>query len=223
VAADSALALLDIRPIDTGGAHPIRISPDRAVARRAFPVSAPAVHRAQIAMAVILAGISSAHHEMSHPGSVAAPASNRTDLWKARCLIQMLNASLARSERTHALICRRLFASTTAICMLIAKSGKYYGAARPIGRKGRQHFNLRMILSERFRLWACAKERQWRSSTTNPRKSTPARDRQDLSLLSLSELSERIGILRDEIARLEAELRAKDTTKSAAEALFRRG
>jgi uncharacterized small protein (DUF1192 family) len=45
---------------------------------------------------------------------------------------------------------------------------------------------------------------------------------QDLSLLSVAELSERIGLLRAEIARLEAELRAKDTTKSAAEALFRR-
>ncbi|TIL42886.1 MAG: DUF1192 domain-containing protein, partial [Mesorhizobium sp.] len=45
----------------------------------------------------------------------------------------------------------------------------------------------------------------------------------DLSLLSVDELSERIGILRDEIARLEAELETKSTTKSAAEALFRRG
>ena len=53
-------------------------------------------------------------------------------------------------------------------------------------------------------------------------KPTPHEIGQDLSLLSLSELSERIGILRDEIARLEAEFRAKDTTKSAAEALFRR-
>ncbi|TGV91553.1 DUF1192 domain-containing protein, partial [Mesorhizobium sp. M2D.F.Ca.ET.145.01.1.1] len=46
---------------------------------------------------------------------------------------------------------------------------------------------------------------------------------QDLSLLSVGELSERIGILRDEIARLETELKTKDNTKSAAEALFRRG
>jgi uncharacterized small protein (DUF1192 family) len=46
---------------------------------------------------------------------------------------------------------------------------------------------------------------------------------QDLSLLSQSELTERIGLLREEIARLEAELQAKGTTKSAAEALFRRG
>jgi uncharacterized small protein (DUF1192 family) len=46
---------------------------------------------------------------------------------------------------------------------------------------------------------------------------------QDLSLLSQGELTERIGLLREEIARLEAELQAKGTTKSAAEALFRRG
>ncbi len=46
---------------------------------------------------------------------------------------------------------------------------------------------------------------------------------QDLSLLSVGELSERIGLLRDEIARLEAELAAKGSTKTAAEALFRRG
>jgi uncharacterized small protein (DUF1192 family) len=46
---------------------------------------------------------------------------------------------------------------------------------------------------------------------------------QDLSLLSAGELSERIALLREEIARLEAELAAKSSTKSAAEALFRRG
>lgn len=45
---------------------------------------------------------------------------------------------------------------------------------------------------------------------------------QDLSLLSVADLTERIALLHDEIARLEAELRAKGTTKSAAEALFRR-
>ncbi len=46
---------------------------------------------------------------------------------------------------------------------------------------------------------------------------------QDLSLLSVGELSERIGQLRHEILRLEAELAAKGATKTAAEALFRRG
>ncbi|ODT30068.1 MAG: hypothetical protein ABS35_07320 [Kaistia sp. SCN 65-12] len=46
---------------------------------------------------------------------------------------------------------------------------------------------------------------------------------QDLSLLSQSELSERIELLRTEIGRLEAELHARGATRSAAEALFRRG
>jgi uncharacterized small protein (DUF1192 family) len=45
---------------------------------------------------------------------------------------------------------------------------------------------------------------------------------QDLSLLSVGELNERIVLLKAEIERLEAELQAKGTTKSAAEALFRR-
>lgn len=45
---------------------------------------------------------------------------------------------------------------------------------------------------------------------------------QDLSTLSVAELKDRIGLLKDEIARLEGELRSKDTTRSAAEALFRR-
>jgi uncharacterized small protein (DUF1192 family) len=45
---------------------------------------------------------------------------------------------------------------------------------------------------------------------------------QDLSLLSVGELSDRIAQLKVEIARLEAELSAKGATKSAAEALFRR-
>jgi uncharacterized small protein (DUF1192 family) len=46
---------------------------------------------------------------------------------------------------------------------------------------------------------------------------------QDLSLLSVGELGERIDLLRSEIRRLEAELASKGATKSAAEALFRRG
>lgn len=46
---------------------------------------------------------------------------------------------------------------------------------------------------------------------------------QDLSLLSAGDLMERIELLRAEIARLEADLEARGATKSAAEALFRRG
>ncbi len=45
---------------------------------------------------------------------------------------------------------------------------------------------------------------------------------QDLSLLSVTELNERIGRLRAEIGRLEAELSVKGATKAAAEAFFRR-
>ena len=45
---------------------------------------------------------------------------------------------------------------------------------------------------------------------------------QDLSLLSVDELSERISQLRQEIGRLESELASKGATKLAAEALFRR-
>ncbi|MEO5757767.1 MAG: DUF1192 domain-containing protein [Mesorhizobium sp.] len=55
------------------------------------------------------------------------------------------------------------------------------------------------------------------------KKARPHEVGQDLSLLSVGDLTERIGLLRDEIARLEAELKARDSTKSAAEALFRRG
>ena len=46
---------------------------------------------------------------------------------------------------------------------------------------------------------------------------------QDLSLLSVDELQERIGQLTAEIGRLESELQAKGSTRQAAEALFRRG
>ena len=56
-----------------------------------------------------------------------------------------------------------------------------------------------------------------------PQKARPHEIGQDLSLLSAGELTERIALLRAEIARLEADLEAKGATKSAAEALFRRG
>jgi len=54
------------------------------------------------------------------------------------------------------------------------------------------------------------------------KKAKPHEIGQDLSLLSVAELAERIALLREEIARLEGELAAKGATKSAAEALFRR-
>lgn len=43
----------------------------------------------------------------------------------------------------------------------------------------------------------------------------------DLSLLSVDELQERIELLREEILRLEAEMTAKQSSKTAAESLFR--
>lgn len=54
------------------------------------------------------------------------------------------------------------------------------------------------------------------------RKSRPHEVGQDLSLLSVAELEERIVLLRAEIVRIETELAAKGSTKQAAEALFRR-
>lgn len=45
---------------------------------------------------------------------------------------------------------------------------------------------------------------------------------QDLSLLSVGDLTERIEQLKAEIARLEAELADKGASRSAADALFRR-
>ena len=45
---------------------------------------------------------------------------------------------------------------------------------------------------------------------------------QDLTLLSVGELTERIGLLRDEIARLEAELIKKRASQQAADAFFKK-
>ena len=44
----------------------------------------------------------------------------------------------------------------------------------------------------------------------------------DLSLLSVHELRERVDALRAEIERLEATMKAKQATKSAADTFFRR-
>jgi uncharacterized small protein (DUF1192 family) len=44
---------------------------------------------------------------------------------------------------------------------------------------------------------------------------------QDLSLLSVGDLAERIGLLKAEIVRLEADMMAKQASKSAADSLFK--
>lgn len=54
-----------------------------------------------------------------------------------------------------------------------------------------------------------------------PRKIAAHEIGQDISLLSVDELGNRIEILRAEIARLEAEQTRKGASKAAAEALFR--
>ncbi len=45
---------------------------------------------------------------------------------------------------------------------------------------------------------------------------------QDLALLSVGELAERIGLLKDEISRLEAEMSRKRVSQQAADAFFKK-
>ena len=45
---------------------------------------------------------------------------------------------------------------------------------------------------------------------------------QELALLSVGELAERIALLKDEIARLEAEVTRKNASKSAADTFFKK-
>ena len=45
---------------------------------------------------------------------------------------------------------------------------------------------------------------------------------QDLTLLSVRELGERIGLLKEEIARLEADIARKQATRSAADQFFKK-
>jgi uncharacterized small protein (DUF1192 family) len=45
---------------------------------------------------------------------------------------------------------------------------------------------------------------------------------QELALLSVGELGERIALLKDEIARLEAEIKRKQASKSAADTFFKK-
>ncbi|MBI4273321.1 MAG: DUF1192 domain-containing protein [Rhizobiales bacterium] len=44
---------------------------------------------------------------------------------------------------------------------------------------------------------------------------------QDLSLLSVKELGDRIALLHEEIARLEANMKSKNASRSAAEGVFK--
>ena len=44
---------------------------------------------------------------------------------------------------------------------------------------------------------------------------------QDLTLLSVTELRERIELLKSEIARLEADIKSKQASRSAAESFFK--
>jgi len=55
-----------------------------------------------------------------------------------------------------------------------------------------------------------------------PKKKTVHEIGQDLSLLSIGELSERIALLQEEIARLEAAKASKSATRTAADAFFKR-
>ena len=45
---------------------------------------------------------------------------------------------------------------------------------------------------------------------------------QELTLLSVDELAERVALLKDEIARLEANMASKRATKSAADQFFKK-
>jgi uncharacterized small protein (DUF1192 family) len=55
-----------------------------------------------------------------------------------------------------------------------------------------------------------------------PKKKTVHEIGQDLSLLSIAELAERIALLKEEIARLEAAVASKSATRSAADLFFKR-
>lgn len=56
---------------------------------------------------------------------------------------------------------------------------------------------------------------------TLPKKKPVHEIGQDLSLLSVKELGDRIALLREEIARLEANMKSKDASRSAAENVFK--
>lgn len=55
-----------------------------------------------------------------------------------------------------------------------------------------------------------------------PKKKVTHEIGQELSLLSVSELAERIGVLKDEITRLEAEMTRKRASQQAADSIFKK-
>jgi uncharacterized small protein (DUF1192 family) len=55
-----------------------------------------------------------------------------------------------------------------------------------------------------------------------PKKKVSHEIGQDLTLLSVRELNERIALLNDEIARLEADITKKQASRSAADMLFKK-
>jgi len=55
-----------------------------------------------------------------------------------------------------------------------------------------------------------------------PKKKVSHEMGQDLSLLSLDELAERVALLKEEAARLEAEMARKRASKSAADQFFKK-
>jgi len=55
-----------------------------------------------------------------------------------------------------------------------------------------------------------------------PKKKTAHEIGQDLTLLSVEELKLRIALMREEIARLEADIARKQASRSAADSVFKR-
>ncbi len=55
-----------------------------------------------------------------------------------------------------------------------------------------------------------------------PKKKTTHEIGQELALLSVSELTDRAGLLKNEIARLEAEIARKRASQTAANAFFKK-
>jgi uncharacterized small protein (DUF1192 family) len=55
-----------------------------------------------------------------------------------------------------------------------------------------------------------------------PKKKVAHEIGQDLTLLSVEELGARVGLLKDEIARLEADMSKKQATRAAADQFFKR-